>query len=302
MEWLQQVPWHYLAGPLVGAVIGYFTNYIAVKMLFRPRRPVMLGKWRLPLTPGIIPKRKPQMAHAIGQAVGQQLLTDSDLKVTLLSDEMKAAVADSVLDSMSGKGHTVEELLRRGMGEEVYDRTVQTLAEKLSDKLEREVYRMDLGSTIAQYGGEAIREKVSGTMLAVFVHSKSIDSMAGSIRDGVNRYLEEHLHELLLPKVEEELNRFAGKSTEELCQSLSSDPRLLHQVVERTYEELMNSKVDKALRAVDIAGIVERKINEMDVESIERLALSVMQHELQSIVSLGALIGFVIGILNVFLH
>ena len=161
---------------------------------------------------------------------------------------------------------------------------------------------MDLGATIAAYGGAAIREKVSGTMLAMFIHGKSIDSLAGSIQEGVNRYLEEHLHEMLLPKVEQELDRFAGKSTEELCQSLSSDPRLLHQVVERIYEELMRSKVDKALRAVDISGIVERKINEMDVESIERLALSVMERELQSIVSLGALIGFVIGALNVFLH
>ena len=75
MNWL-----HLLAGPLVGAVIGYCTNYIAVKMLFRPRRAVKLGKWQLPLTPGIIPKRKPQLAHAIGQAVGGQLFTETDVK------------------------------------------------------------------------------------------------------------------------------------------------------------------------------------------------------------------------------
>ena len=47
-----------IAGPLIGAVIGYFTNYLAVKMLFRPRREIKIGSKTLPFTPGVIPKRK----------------------------------------------------------------------------------------------------------------------------------------------------------------------------------------------------------------------------------------------------
>ena len=41
-----------IAGPLIGAVIGYFTNYLAVKMLFRPRREIKIGSKTLPFTPG----------------------------------------------------------------------------------------------------------------------------------------------------------------------------------------------------------------------------------------------------------
>ena len=47
-----------IAGPLIGAVIGYFTNYLAVKMLFRPRREIKIGSKTLPFTPGVIPERK----------------------------------------------------------------------------------------------------------------------------------------------------------------------------------------------------------------------------------------------------
>ena len=65
----------YIWGPLVGAVIGYFTNFIAVKMLFHPHKPWMIGKFRVPFTPGIVPKRKDQLAHAIGDAVGNYLFT-----------------------------------------------------------------------------------------------------------------------------------------------------------------------------------------------------------------------------------
>ncbi len=38
-----------IAGPLIGALIGYLTNYIAVKMLFRPHRPVFCSGTDCPL-------------------------------------------------------------------------------------------------------------------------------------------------------------------------------------------------------------------------------------------------------------
>ena len=46
----------YILPPLIGAVIGYFTNMIAVKMLFYPRKPIYVFGHQLPLTPGAIPK------------------------------------------------------------------------------------------------------------------------------------------------------------------------------------------------------------------------------------------------------
>lgn len=43
---------HYILPPLVGAAIGYITNWIAVKMLFRPLYPKYIGKWAPALYPG----------------------------------------------------------------------------------------------------------------------------------------------------------------------------------------------------------------------------------------------------------
>ena len=296
MDWV-----HLLAGPLVGAVIGYCTNYIAVKMLFRPRRPVKVGKWKLPLTPGIIPKRKPQLAHAIGQAVGERLFTAADVKAAVLSDEVKASVSDAVLGGMTGDGRSLEEQLQRGMGEETYERCKETVSQKLCAKLEKEIRHMELGAIIAERGSAAIKEKVAGTMLAMFVHDRTIATLAESIQSGVDQYLEENLHETLLPKVQGELDALAGKSTEELCQALAAEPELLRRVVEQVYDAVVSAKADQVLETIHVSEIVEQKINEMEVEELERLVLSVMKHELRTIVNLGALIGFVIGILNVFI-
>jgi hypothetical protein len=52
--------------PLVGGVIGYITNDLAIRMLFRPFKPVVLGRFRLPLTPGIVPRHQAELAVALG--------------------------------------------------------------------------------------------------------------------------------------------------------------------------------------------------------------------------------------------
>ncbi len=61
----------YLAPPLLGAFIGYVTNYIAIRMLFRPLKPWRIFGVRLPLTPGIIPSKRHELAEKMGDDGGQ---------------------------------------------------------------------------------------------------------------------------------------------------------------------------------------------------------------------------------------
>ena len=86
-----------LSGPLVGAVIGIFTNYIAVKMLFRPYTEKHIGKWRIPFTPGIIPRRQAALGAALGRMVDETLVRKEDLRNALLSDEVCNTVTNAIL-------------------------------------------------------------------------------------------------------------------------------------------------------------------------------------------------------------
>lgn len=65
--------------PALGAFIGYMTNYVAIKMLLRPLRPWRLFGIRIPMTPGVIPAKRHELARNIGDMVGDHLLTSGDI-------------------------------------------------------------------------------------------------------------------------------------------------------------------------------------------------------------------------------
>jgi uncharacterized membrane protein YheB (UPF0754 family) len=94
----------FLAPPLLGAFIGYVTNYVAIRMLFRPLKPWRLLGFRLPMTPGVIPKKRQQLAQNIGKMVGEHLLTSEDVRKALTEEgfqqELQGIIEGRLADLM----------------------------------------------------------------------------------------------------------------------------------------------------------------------------------------------------------
>ncbi|MDR1352611.1 MAG: DUF445 family protein, partial [Treponema sp.] len=96
----------YLIPPLVGAVIGFVTNAIAIKMLFRPLKEIRLfaGRGgsggragiRVPFTPGILPRQRHRLADSIGAMVERELLTPEIVRERLGSDSVRQGAAQSI--------------------------------------------------------------------------------------------------------------------------------------------------------------------------------------------------------------
>lgn len=71
--------------PFIAALVGWFTNYVAVKMLFHPKKPVnILGIYTLQ---GIFPKNQENVANKIGKMVADELLSSKDLKSHIMTPE-----------------------------------------------------------------------------------------------------------------------------------------------------------------------------------------------------------------------
>lgn len=68
--------WTWIAIPAVGGVIGYVTNWIAVKMIFRPIRPVNVLGIKVQ---GLVGRRQRDLAESIGRVVGKHLLSHDDV-------------------------------------------------------------------------------------------------------------------------------------------------------------------------------------------------------------------------------
>lgn len=85
-----------LLPPVAGAIIGYFTNDLAITMLFRPYKPLYLGKYQLPFTPGLIPSNQEKLAQRISDTIMGSLLTPDELqKLTqklLATERVQAAI------------------------------------------------------------------------------------------------------------------------------------------------------------------------------------------------------------------
>lgn len=78
MDWSSL--WLYVTPPVVGGIIGYFTNDLAIKMLFRPYRAIYFAGRQLPFTPGLIPRNQERLAKRVSDTIMGSLLTPAELQ------------------------------------------------------------------------------------------------------------------------------------------------------------------------------------------------------------------------------
>lgn len=283
---------HYIAGPLIGAIIGYFTNFLAVKMLFHPRTEKKLFGRTLPFTPGVIPKNKPRLAHAIGQAVANVLLTKEDIAGLLTDDTLNQASTALVAGSGVFSTGTVEDLARRAGIEDLNTQRVEDL---LTDQILESLQSMDFGGTVEQKARELLAAK---PMLAFL----PLDSILASVTEKVNDFVAgEECRAKIAATVHEKAEQVLHAPTGELLSSMNLSETAVEGFLSATMRKLADSGLEPLMERINIAGIIEEKINAMDVADFEDLVMSVMKNELNAIVNLGFFIGLIIGIVNIFI-
>ncbi|WP_018753380.1 DUF445 domain-containing protein [Paenibacillus sanguinis] len=109
--------WLYiLVSILVAAFVGGVTNHFAIKMLFHPRNAVHIGKLHVPFTPGLIPKRRDDIALSLGKVVSEYLVTVEGLQETVLRPAFRQRLEDKVqgwFGELSNSDLTVKEAALR---------------------------------------------------------------------------------------------------------------------------------------------------------------------------------------------
>lgn len=79
--------------PVISAFIGWFTNWVAIKMLFHPKRPVNILGLKVQ---GIFPKRQAQFAQKLGTLVATELIHFDEIAAKLKDPEQLQALNPTI--------------------------------------------------------------------------------------------------------------------------------------------------------------------------------------------------------------
>lgn len=125
--------WLMIIIPLISAFIGWFTNYIAIKMLFHPKKPVTILGFTVQ---GIFPKRQMQFAKKLGALVSNELLSFGEIEAKITNEENLKKIMPIV------EKH-VDEFLHKKLGEAfpmismfIGEKTIATLKDLFMKELE----------------------------------------------------------------------------------------------------------------------------------------------------------------------
>ena len=83
----------------VGTLIGWFTNYLAIKLLFRPQKEINFLLFKIQ---GLIPKRRDEITENIAGVVEQELISVADIAEKFKGSELDEEIVNDIVDKIIG--------------------------------------------------------------------------------------------------------------------------------------------------------------------------------------------------------
>ena len=299
----------YLVGPLVGGVIGYITNDVAIRMLFRPHTAKYIFGIHVPFTPGIIPKEKYRIAQAVGESISENLMNQEVLERSLLSDEMTGKIG-STIDKFVAKQQQNNETLEEFVRHFVTRDELQSMRDSAEGDLARILYKKlndeSVGTKISHKIIERVMEKMQGGLTGIVGNTLGINQIMELMADPAEHLMARHINELISSQSEQMVANLLHNETDKLmgmpvCELLRDKADQTQQVKDMAlglYRTVITERLPRILNAINISKIIENRINEMDMNDTERIVHQVMDKELKAVIWFGALLGFIIGIVN----
>lgn len=318
----------YIIAPLLGGVIGYITNDIAIRMLFRPHKAKYVFGIHIPFTPGIIPKEKGRIAEAVGGVISENLMNKEVLEKYLLSEDMVGKVRSAVKEFISTQqrnDETVVQFLGHYLSKEEIDTFAQNINQSITKQTYEKLADSSVGEKVAHIAIDHVAQKLTidgaqellsgisgalgglGGMAAGLFGGNIVAKFLGMLREPAEHFLAKNINTMLRDNGEEivsnmiggEIDNFLNKPVSKLLEGHEEQLAQTVNTIESIYRSIITEHLPKILQSIDISKIVRERINEMDVNETEKLIFQVMDKELKAIVWLGALLGLVMGSINI---
>ena len=320
----------YIIAPLLGGVIGYITNDIAIRMLFRPHKAKYVFGIHIPFTPGIIPKEKGRIAEAVGGVISENLMNKEVLERYLLSEDMIGKVHSAVeefIATQQRNNETVSQFLGHYLAKEEIDTISQNINQSITKQTYEKLADSSVGEKVAHIAIDHVAQKLTidgaqellsgiggalgglGGMAAGLFGGNIVAKFLGMLREPAEHFLAKNINTMLRDNGEKivsnmiggEVDNFLNKPVSNLLEGHEEQLVQAVNTIESIYRSIITEHLPKILQSIDISKIVRERINEMDVNETEKLIFMVKDKELKAIVWLGALLGMIMGSINVLL-
>ncbi len=265
----------------LSAVIGCFTNYIALKMLFRPYEKKQLFGLPVPFTPGIIPMRRRDIAKAIGRLVSEDLMDDAAVEAALCEKQ----VIDSINTGLMQ--YTMQ-----------FDKENHALPSRIADGIADRISKSGLEQLVTQEVFQMLKARMDNSIAALLVKDQILMDIAATFGEKVQSYVENEGRIAISKKIEQEILELNHMPIVDILDKYEVDQMMVRTEIARCYTNTIHTQIAGVMEAVNIGKIVEEKVNAMEMQELERITFKVMRHELHAIIYLGAFIGFLLGLLH----
>ena len=309
--------------PVVGAVIGFITNVVAIRMLFRPLNEIRIFGIRLPFTPGILPRQRSRLAQSIGAMVERELLTPEIVRQRLQREDVRQKIKEAL-------SLFTENILQKTPGE-LFEGREKFLFDRLPSAAEK-LYPAFTKAVLDFLQQEDIRRELESrgriflrNILLKLNTFQRLFLSAGQYDQKLEEKMPEIIDELVFG-AENLLNneRTKGKLTGAAALSIgkiiggqNSNIGSLFNLNEKDkkaldnylFEKMMiaaDGQIENILTSINIKALVSDRIDSLDMLRVERIILDVMADQFKWIDIFGGILGFLIGLfqstLNFFLR
>jgi len=285
----------------MGGAIALFTNWLAIRMLFRPHTERRIFGVKIPFTPGLIPKEWDRLAKRLSEAISTKLLTP-DLLAKELSDPSLWPLPDMTIgEAMAELG-----LDNPGMWKEPVGNKLKAVSDNLLPKALAAIPALPethplVDEKLAQFTYKVIDEN-TGRLTGLFISKEKIYK---SIKDGLFSYLsDEENHDIIREKIHMVIDLLLEHDfvadTIPNFHIRDGLTQLLHKE-KHTLERVLKILAKYLSEHIPVQSMIEHKLASFDVAEAEEIILSVAGRELKLIVIMGGFLGFIIGLILPFL-
>jgi uncharacterized membrane protein YheB (UPF0754 family) len=280
----------WLIPPIAGAVIGYITNAVAIKMLFRPLKEIRFLGLRLPFTPGILPRQRHKLAENIGDIVERQLLTPEILTARLRQEDVREKLKTVIAE------YTEQFLNQPSGAPALFMNVAGREYPRISEAAIAFLKRPEIHRRLEIHG----RIFLNNAILRLNVFQRFFFT-AGQFENTLHDRMPEIIDDLIgqlgdILRDAETQERIVSFLAFTLFAADSHKKESFDTYVRDRFLGFAEEQSAALLRTLNIKTLVSDRIDSLDMEQVEHIVLDVMANQLWWINVFGAILGALIGL------